>query len=240
MHLVSLVLFLGTMSGLTLVDRPVAWAEEQTDASNPHRESRKTEIYISPYVLGTIPVDKNLSESGNGFPTQTYQGTNINSSIGAGVKAGAFPGFAAGILGLEGEIFGHGGKLKTPDGAFPSADAKLTVVNFMLNVLARYPGDILQPYIGAGIGVSYAKLGDLNLQSSTGTSTGEARDAFFAYQFLAGARAYVHKNVYLFGEYKYFGSTYNWESEVSGGGAGPDTSLNFRTHIVAGGVGISF
>lgn len=110
----------------------------------------------------------------------------------------------------------------------------------MLNVLARYPGDVLQPYIGAGIGVSYAKLGDLNLQSSTGSSTGEARDAFFAYQFLAGMRAYVHRNVYLFGEYKYFGSTYNWESEVSGAGTGPDTSLNFRTHIVAGGIGVSF
>jgi hypothetical protein len=45
-------------------------------------------------------------------------------------------------------------------------------------------------------------------------------------------RAYVNKKVYLFGEYKYFGSTYKWESEISGGGSGPDTSLNFRTHIL--------
>ena len=53
-------------------------------------------------------------------------------------------------------------------------------------------------------------------------------------------RAYVSKQVYLFGEYTYFGSTYKWESEASGGGAGPDTSLNFRTHIVAAGLGVSF
>jgi opacity protein-like surface antigen len=240
MHLVSLVLFIGTMSGLILLYHPVAWADEQVNALNSHTESRKTEIYLSPYILGTIPVDKNLSEGGNGFLAQTYRGTNIRSSIGGGIKAGAYPGFAGGILGLEGEVFGHGGKLKTPDGAFPGADAQLTILNAMLNVLVRYPGDILQPYIGAGIGISYARLSDLNLRSSTGTTTGDASDRFFAYQFLAGMRAYVHKNVYLFGEYKYFGSTYKWDSEISGGGAGPDTSLNFRTHIVAGGIGVSF
>jgi opacity protein-like surface antigen len=240
MRRVSMVLFLCLASGVLLLDRPMVLAEEQPSGQTPQAEPRKTEIYISPYLLGTMPVDKNLSEGGNGFPTQTYEGTNIKSSIGGGIKAGAYPGFTGGVLGLEGEFFGHGGKLKTPDGAFPSADAKLRVLNTMLHVLARYPGDILQPYIGAGIGVSFASLRDLNLQSSTGTSTGKASDAFFAYQFLAGMRAYVSKQVYLFGEYKYFGSTYKWESEVSGGGAGPDTSLNFRTHIVAGGLGVSF
>jgi opacity protein-like surface antigen len=235
-----MIVFLGMTSSLILLDRPVVWAEEQATALNSHTEPRKTEIYISPYVLGTIPVDQNLSEGGNGFPDQTYRGTNIKSSIGGGIKAGAYPGFAGGMLGLEGEVFGHGGKLKTPDGAFPSADGRLTVLNAMLNVLVRYPGDILQPYVGAGVGISYARLSDLNLRSSIGASTGDASDRFFAYQFLAGMRAYVHKNVYLFGEYKYFGSTYKWESELPGGGAGPDTSLNFRTHIVAGGIGVSF
>ena len=234
------LLVIGILSGLIIFSGRAASAEEQTDNVTPSAESRKTEIYLSPYVLGTMPIDKDLSQGGNGFTTQTYRGANISSSIGAGVKAGAYPGSTGGILGLEGEIFGHGGKLKTPDGTFPSADATLTVVNFMLNILARYPGDVLQPYIGAGLGLSVAALRDLNLRSSTSTMTGDAGDASLGYQFLAGMRAYVHKNVYLFGEYKYFGSTYKWDSEFPGGGTGPDTSLNFRTHIVAGGVGVSF
>jgi opacity protein-like surface antigen len=240
MRVFLLLVLAGTMTGLIVFDGPVVFAEKQTDHATPSPESRKTEIYLSPYVVGTMPIDDDLSQGGNGFATQTFRGTNIKSSIGAGIKAGAFPGFAAGILGLEGEIFGHGGKLKTPDGTFPSADANLTVVNFMLNILARYPGDVLQPYIGAGVGLSAAVLSDINLRSSTSTLTGDTGDASLAYQFLAGMRAYVHKNVYLFGEYKYFGSTYKWDSEFPGGGAGPDTSLNFRTHIVAGGVGVSF
>lgn len=240
MRTVGIMLFAAMVGNAVLFDRPAAWADEAPSTQTSNTEKRKTEIYLSPYLLGTMPVDKDLSEGGNGFPTQTYRGTNIKSSVGGGIKAGAFPSSTGGVIGLEVEFFGHGGKTKTPDGAFPSADAKLTVLNTMVNILARYPGDVLQPYIGAGIGASFATLSDLNLQSSTGTSTGKARDAAFAYQFLAGMRAYVSKKVYLFGEYKYFGSTYKWESEVSGGGAGPDTSLNFRTHIVAGGLGVSF
>jgi outer membrane protein W len=114
------------------------------------------------------------------------------------------------------------------------------VLNAMLNVLVRYPGDVLQPYIGAGLGLSVAALRDLNLRSSTSTMTGDAGDVSFGYQFLAGLRAYLHKDTFLFWEYKYFGSTYKWGSESSGGSGGPDTVLNFRTHIVAAGVGVSF
>ena len=234
------IVFVGMIGGGVVFDRPAVWADEVANAQASHTEKRKTEIYISPYLLETMPVDKNLSEDGNGFATQTYRGTNIKGSVGGGIKAGAYPGFSGGVLGLEGELFAHGGKLKTPDGAFPSADAKLTVINTMVNMMARYPREVLQPYIGAGVGISFATLSDLNLQSSTGTSTGKAGTAAFAYQFLAGMRAYVGKKVYLFGEYKYFGSTYKWESEISGGGTGPDTSLNFRTHIVAAGFGVSF
>ena len=139
-----------------------------------------------------------------------------------------------------GVIFEDCGRLTTPDGAFPSADAKLRVLNAMFNLLARYPGDVLQPYVGAGIGVSFGTLDDINLQTNTGASSGKARDAALAVQFLAGMRAYMSKQTFLFGEYKYFGSNYKWESEVAGGGAGPDTTLNFRTHMVAAGLGVSF
>ena len=103
----------------------------------------------------------------------------------------------------------------------------------MVNLLARYPGDMIQPYIGAGIGVSVAQLRDINFQTSSGAMTGKGSDVAFAYQFLAGLLAYVNKKVYLFGEYKYFGSSYNWKSETASGSAGPTTSLTFHTHLVS-------
>lgn len=181
-----------------------------------------------------------MSNGGNGFANETFRGTNIKGSAGAGLKAGVYPGATGGVLGLEGEFFGHGGKLKTPGGAFPSADANLLVLNSMLNLLARYPGDTIQPYVGAGIGVSLAQLRDLNFRTNSGVGAGKAGDIAFAYQFLAGVRAYVQKKVFLFGEYKYFGSSYDWKSETASGGAGPTTSLTFQTHLAIAGLGVSF
>lgn len=204
------------------------------------KNARKTEAYIAPYLLGTFPIDRNLSVGGSGLGNALFSGTNIQGSAGAGLKAGVYPGAMGGVVGLEGEVFGHGGKLKTPGGVFPSADANLLVINSMINLLLRYPGDTIQPYVGAGAGVSYAQLRDFNLQTNFAAVSGKAGDAAFAYQFLAGARAYVNKHLYLFGEYKYFGSAYDWKSESPSGGSGPTTSLTFRTHIVAAGFGVTF
>ncbi len=215
-------------------------AQEVPVPESQGNSPRKTEAYIAPYLLGTLPVDRNLSVGGNGVGNTPFSGTNIQGSAGGGLKAGVYPGVMGGAIGLEGEVFGHGGKLKTPGGAFPSADANLLVINSMINLLLRYPGDMIQPYVGAGAGVSYAQLRDLNLQTNVASLSGKGSDAAFAYQFLAGARAYMNKQLYLFGEYKYFGSAYDWKSESSSGGSGPTTSLTFRTHIVAAGFGITF
>jgi opacity protein-like surface antigen len=215
-------------------------AEELSNPGLSQQDPLKTEAYIAPYLLWTLPVDRDLTVGGNGVATETFRGTNIKSSFGLGLKGGVYPASTGGVIGLEGELFGHGGKLKTPSGSFPSADADLFVFNAMLNLLARYPGERLQPYIGAGIGVSIAQIRDMNLQGRFGTLTDKAGDAAFAYQFLAGMRAYVQKDIFLFGEYKYFGSSYEWKSENSSGGAGPTTSLNFRSHLVVAGLGLSF
>ncbi|MBS0169768.1 MAG: outer membrane beta-barrel protein [Nitrospira sp.] len=215
-------------------------AEDALTQESEVKGPRKTEAYFAPYLLGTFPIDRNLSIDGDGVANETFRGTNIRSSGGAGLKAGVYPGSMGGVLGLEGEFYGHGGKLKTPGGTFPSADANMLVLNWMVNVLARYPGEVFQPYVGAGAGVSLANLRDINFHTSSGSLSGKASDAAFAYQFLAGARAYVQKKVFLFGEYKYFGSSYDWKSEVSFGASGPTTSLTFRTHIVAVGLGVTF
>ena len=240
MKSIWLLIVMVLLSSVGFIRPHPAAAQDQTSTDPTIEKTRKTEAYIAPYLLGTFPVDKNLSIGGNGFANETFRGTNIKSSAGGGVKAGVYPGATGGVIGLEGEFFGHGGKLKTPDGAFPSADANLLVLNSMVNLLARFPGDTIQPYVGAGIGVSVAQLRDINFHTRSGAMTGKASDVAFAYQFLAGVRAYVQKKVYLFGEYKYFGSSYDWKSETSSGSSGPTTSLTFHTHLVVAGLGVSF
>lgn len=109
----------------------------------------------------------------------------------------------------------------------------------MVNVLARYPGEIIQPYVGVGIGVSGGQLSDANIQVASSQLTGKAGDGAGAFQFLGGVRAYVTKMIFLFGEYKYFAANYKWESEGISTGS-PSVNFDFRTQIVSGGIGISF
>ena len=107
--------------------------------------------------------------------------------------------------------------------------------------LLRYPGETIQPYIGIGAGLSGGFARDLNLQHSTiGTVHENAADGAFAYQFLGGVRANVTERMFLFTEYKYFVANYQWESEVANGARGPSFTMNYRAHIISGGIGFTF
>jgi opacity protein-like surface antigen len=103
----------------------------------------------------------------------------------------------------------------------------------MVSLLIQYPGTVLKPYAGVGIGWSSSYLFDAQLMKGATTQTGTAWDTSAAYQYLAGLRAQVSERVFLFGEYKYFASRFHW-------GGSLEPSLDFRTHIVALGIGLSF
>jgi opacity protein-like surface antigen len=161
------------------------------------------------------------------------------------LKIGFFPAFAGRYVGLEAELSGLDGKVNAPaattGGVTRSANFRLQSINAMANVLLRYPGDVIQPYIGVGAGLSGGFARDLNLQHSTiGVVHENAADGAFAYQFLGGLRANVSDRIFLFTEYKYFVANYQWESEFANGSRGPSFTLNYRTHIIAGGLGFSF
>lgn len=192
-------------------------------------EKRRPEFYTAFSILGTIPKDKNLNVGEAIIPN-----TDVKGSVGAGIKFGGFPTFAGGVFGFEGEIFGHGGKLSAPQ-----AQGNLTAINFMTNVLARYPGEIIQPYVGAGFGPSLGLLRDSNIQVAGSQLVGNGGSMTLAYQFLGGVRAYVTKKVFLFGEYKYFAANYTWRTDADRIGS-PSVNLKFQTQIISGGIGISF
>ncbi len=200
----------------------------------------KTEVYVSLFIQGSHPNNRQLKLQDDPFTNTTVQG-----GLGGGLKVGLFPAFTGGTVGLEFEFSGLTGKVDAPTvttgGVTRSANARLNLINVMSNLLLRYPGEIVQPYVGVGAGLSGGFARNLNIQnSSIGVVNENAGDGAFAYQLIGGVRANVTDHLFLFTEYKYFVSNYKWESEFSDGSHGPSFTLNYRAHILAGGLGFRF
>ena len=113
----------------------------------------------------------------------------------------------------------------------------LIAITTMYNLMLRYPGETIQPYIGAGVGSSTGILYNASIQSGNVSLSGTSGDLAFAYQFLGGVRAFVTKQLFLFGEYKYFTTKYSWGRDSV---TTERVKLDFQTQIVSGGVGWSF
>lgn len=227
-------MFLAALMGLACCTDG-ALAQEEVVSANGQQAPHRSEVYLGIYVLGTLPKDRNLVVGGDEIPR-----TNVGNGIGAGFKAGIYPAFTTRIIGIEGETFGHSADISAPrttvNGGTRFANANLILVNTMANLVARYPGDLLQPFVGVGGGLSNAFLTGTDIQRGTDRLTGTTSSTSLAYQFLAGLRANVTNRLFVFGEFKYFVAKYTWDADNSG----PSTSLEFRTKLVTGGVGLSF
>lgn len=211
-----------------------------TTAAEVKPDETKTDMYISLYAQGSRPLNRPAR-----LQEDPFTNTDVQGGLGGGLKVGFFPAFAGRYLGLEAELSGLDGKVNAPSatsgGVTRSANFRLQSINAMANLLLRYPGDRIQPYIGIGAGLSGGFARDLNLRHSTiGVVHENAADGAFAYQFIGGVRANVTDRLFLFTEYKYFVANYQWESEFTNGSRGPSFTLNYRTHIIAGGFGVTF
>jgi opacity protein-like surface antigen len=92
-----------------------------------------------------------------------------------------------------------------------SPGADVDVAMGLVNIIARYPGQRFQPYIGGGAGLAYGRISHLVTASSTNAS---ATDTSIAFDFLTGMRVFVTKHVALFTEYKYTRTSFSWENNV--------------------------
>ena len=217
---------------------PVVWLVAQTaygqDAAlETHSAADQgPEIYAAIYLLGSLAKNRNLNLDGEELPS-----TTIRNGGGGGFKAGVFPAFTGYVVGIQAESFGLGHEVTAPasigSAGMQSGRGTLFAWTTMVSLLVQYPGSLLKPYAGVGIGWSSSYLLDAQLTKGAVTQTGTARDTSAAYQYFAGLRAQLWERVFLFGEYKYFASRYHW-------GGSLEPSLDFRTQIVAVGVGLSF
>lgn len=214
----------------------IGWSGGVFGQEAPSLPAKKFDLYLSGHVMGFSPQDKDLSVGDN-----RISNTDMRGTIGAGIKFDAYPWFTKKILGAEIEAFGLGGSVRAPRATSgigtTQAQGSLIAINTMYNLMLRYPGETVQPYIGAGVGSSTGILYNANIQSGNAGLSGTSGDLAFAYQFLGGVRTFITKKLFLFGEYKYFVTKYSWDSE----GAGDQRiKLDFQTHIVSGGIGWSF
>lgn len=205
---------------------------QDTGLDGPAPPGRGPEIYAALYVLGSVAKNRNLNLDNEELPM-----TTVRNGGGGGFKAGVFPAFTGYMVGIQAESFGLGHELTAPasmgSSGMQSGRGTLFAWTTMVSLLIQYPGTVLKPYAGVGIGWSSSYLFDAELTRGPVTQTGTARDTSVAYQYLAGLRAQVAERVFLFGEYKYFASRYQWSGSL-------EPSFDFRTHVMAIGVGLSF
>lgn len=208
------------------------------------------EWYVSGFLTHSYPIGNLLKVNGDKIPD-----TSFDSGMGGGLKIGAFPSFTS-VFGAEVELSGYGGSITAPQTVVGdrvrSAQLDTTAFNFMVNVLARYPGDFIQPYAGVGLGFSILDL-DGHTQSSAGIREPDSVTGF-AMQGLIGVRLLVTNQFFGFAEYKpslFLGKEGDACIKCSGGKYSscrripncttpPLHSLNFQSHCVAAGIGFRF
>lgn len=220
--------------GLTLVSWFAAASVVAQEPSQPEKPmpNSRSEIFGGLYVLGSFPKNRNLNIGG-----EELRSTVVHNGAGAGLRAGIFPAFTNRMLGIQGEMFGLGSEISAPQtvgsGGPQSGCTTLLAWNTLVSLVLRYPGEQFQPYIGIGAGWSSALLVGTDLTKGTATQTGVSHDTGFARQYIAGLRTNITGRLFLFGEYKYFMTRYSGSGSLQ-------PSLDFRAHIVAVGVGLSF
>jgi len=112
--------------------------------------------------------------------------------------------------------------LSSPSGTqtatIPGAHLRVTTAAF--NVVYRYPGPVVQPYAGVGLGFFW-------FTPPTSTAGSAVRPGL---NVLAGTRVFVTKQMALFGEYKYNHTSF----------PGGDFNADYNAHFVVFGVGYDF
>lgn len=195
------------------------------------------DVELSAYALGAWPHDMDVFNQGTTVPALVQDG------FGAGFKVGLFPAALKRMVGLEMDSNLHGTALSFPNNAHglrnETGRSDLLIINTTFNLILRYPGERIRPYIGAGIGWSHGTLLNPNIAGRDDKDFDSARA--LTHQFLGGAQVVLSPHVrlfnthrpvaiFLFGEYRYLSSDYHWEG----------LAIDFRTHYGLVGAGLRF
>lgn len=195
------------------------------------------DVELSAYALGAWPRDVDVFNQGTTVPASIQEG------FGAGLKAGLFPAVLHRVVGIELDSNIHGAAISFPNVAnrqnHGTGRSDLLMINTTFNLILRYPGERIRPYIGVGVGWSHGTLLNPNIAGRDDKDFDTARA--FTHQFLGGAQVVLSPHVSLFNtqrpvaiflycEYRYLSSDYHWQG----------LAFDFRTHYGLVGAGLRF
>src|SRR5881628_1690821 len=188
----------------------------------------QAELYVGGEAGYTIP-NKFSSVTGTGlFSGAHISDISLKNSLMYGARVGYF--LPDSWLGFEVEGFSTTPHLKqqtvSADGllvTFTGMHVRVTTV--ALNVVARAKLRPLQPYVGAGPGVFFVKVGD---PTSSSSDTALGLNAF------VGARYFFNDQVALFAEYKYNRASFSFA--VNGLPPGTSVDGTYSANIFTAGV----
>ena len=173
--------------------------------------STYAEVYIAGQAGVTFPQalsDVERTSAGSGLPAGTkVSALNLKTSMLYGVKLGYFL-ESLPWLGIEGEVFNTNPHVKQqpqtvtlPSGTVLSGTTSgslLSVLTLATNLMVRYPGASLQPYLGVGPGLFFARN-----HFSTGAGEASTATTQIGLNALAGVRYLATDHVAFFLEGKY-------------------------------------
>lgn len=171
-----------------------------------------TEVEIQQAGIPGVPPGSTLSE------------LSLSRTLMYGAKAGHYLNSAR-WLGFELEAYTSTPHIKqqsitvngTPVGTLEGSH--LRVITYGANVLFRYPGERLQPYMGIGPALFQARLND-----------GDESSLRLGLNTQMGLRYMLTKHFLLFGEYKYNLARFKFDS----------VSADYQAHNLVAGIGFSF
>jgi opacity protein-like surface antigen len=197
------------------------------------QENTGPERYVAVFGGVTLPPDATNNRGTGPLSGVTLNDLDLARSGVVGLKAGAFPLGEKSWIGMETELFytnphvkeqnvtatGPGGSVTA---TFPGTHVRVTTLAF--NLLVRYPGTVIQPYLGAGFGMFWGRI-------SGGLGTGS--DTSPGFNGLAGLRIRLMKHLAAFGEYKYNRTNFDFGGDVH-------VHSLYQAHHVVGGVAFEF
>ena len=188
-------------------------------------ESARTEWYVGPQA-GVTFADRLVDVNGTGsFFGLTAPDFDLKNSIAYGAKLGYFPGSS--WFGIELDVYNTTPHIKSLDD-IPGIHMRVTTA--AVNIIARYPGLTFQPYVGVGLGLMFAHIGD-------SPTTRADSDVGAGLNALVGMRFFVTPYTALFTEYKYSEADLAFDNAFSpaqGFASGGFSGTYRAQHIVVG------
>lgn len=169
-------------------------------------ETSRAEWYIAGQGGYQFPQDLADVRGTGSFSGVTSSNLDLNNQAAFGVKFGRFANDTLRWLGLEFD-FSHSDANIAEQGLTTSAPilgitqqngrtpgVGLSVSHMTMNIIARYPGSQVQPYVGVGGGLGLSLLR---------TAPQDATDLYPVFNVLIGVRMFMTKRVAFFTEYKH-------------------------------------